>query len=63
MLVLVVKDALVYNSVNRAMTNANIETAWQGSESSFISFLMIVLNLKDLKPSVKYIKKVTKDIA
>lgn len=42
------------------MTNANIETTYQGSESLFMGFLMIVLNPKNLEPSIKYKEKATK---
>lgn len=62
MLVLVAKDILVCNSVNIAIINAIIKITWLGSKSLFIGFFIILLNLKNLKSSVKYKKKATKSI-
>ena len=45
------------------MTNANIKTTWQGSVFLFIGFLIIVLNSKDLGPSVSYKEEATNGIA
>lgn len=62
MLVLVVENALLCNSVNIIIINTNIKTTQQSSKSLFMGFFIIVFNPKNLKSSIKYKKKAIKGI-
>lgn len=51
------EDVLFYNSIHTIITIANIKTTQYKSKSLFLSFFIIIINFKNLRPNVNYKKK------